>query len=123
MKDQTYDKGTLIERIVTNRSNHRTTFDEGMAGYAKEVLNRAEEITSRVRAGDSNVYGALWELAQLPRPEDHTKDYDGVIDMLQFSTDTEVVLTHGDFLRYVRDDWPWKAAFAETTSNYGASMR
>lgn len=118
MKDQTFNKAKLIERIRTNRQQHAETFTLGMDGYAAEVAKQAEGIVSRVRNGDVNIAGALWNLNDLPRPEDHTSDYDAVLDMLEFSEDTQIVLGYADFQRYMRDEWPWKREFAATISNY-----
>lgn len=121
MKDQTFEKTKLVERIKQNRMAHQDTFASGIEGYGGEVQRQAAAIIKRVKAGDNNVHGALWDMAQLPRPEDHTSDYDAVIDMLELSSDTEIVLTYADFVRYVRDDWPWKGAFTASVSNYSST--
>jgi len=54
----------------------------------------------------------------LPRPEDHTKDYDRVIGMLNVSEDDLVVITSREFQQYYEDEWTWKGTHTELLSNY-----
>jgi hypothetical protein len=48
-------------------------------------------------------------------PDDHTDDYDDVIDMLGMALDDKIELTQPQFKQYVKDDWGWKQSW--TTSN------
>lgn len=47
-------------------------------------------------------------------PEDHTDEYDQLLEMLAMSVDDEVELTAQEFAQYVRDDWSWKHQFTRT---------
>jgi hypothetical protein len=57
----------------------------------------------------------------LPFPEDHTKDYDHIIAMVEMSVDDLFELNQNDFARYVLDDWEWKAAFTQSVMAYTAA--
>ena len=54
----------------------------------------------------------------LPQPENHTKDYDRVIKMLEMCVNDTVELDEHTFQCYVMDDWTWKRSFLASNSNY-----
>ena len=55
---------------------------------------------------------------RLPLPENHTRDYERVIQMLERSLDETVSLSETDFRAYVQDDWDWKRAFLTSSAQY-----
>jgi hypothetical protein len=54
----------------------------------------------------------------MTRPEDHTRDYDRVIAMLERHQGEAIDLLEDDFAMYVQDDWAWKAQFLASNSGY-----
>ena len=110
----------LIEIVTENRDLHRDAYEEALAGFrlaANRVLNeRIDQIAQRL------VVGLTF---RLPIPEDHTNDYDRVIQMLGMTKEAgeeTIVLDQHEQEMYVMDQWGWKTAFADTSTFYaGAS--
>jgi hypothetical protein len=58
---------------------------------------------------------------QLPMPEDHSRDYERVIEMLEWSQDETLELDESEFSTYVLDQWGWQEGFAQTYAMYSGS--
>lgn len=110
------DKGELLKRITENRDKHRAIFEDALIGYRKCVIEELDKRLADARSGRKiDLYIGLIE------PQDHTKDYNSAIDMLEMSVDSEITLTSVDFRRYVRDEWEWKEQFIGSTAVYNTS--
>ncbi len=112
----TVSKTELLERLEENRAKHRTVFEAAVTGYRKEALDRLEHRIKQLKDGK------LPDLfINLTVPEDHTRDYDRVIKMVQMHIGDTFELSEGDFGSYVMDDWKWKRQWAYTNSTYAAA--
>lgn len=118
MEDVTVDKAALLEALQENRANHKAIFDEAMDGYAKEAEAQLQRHLDEVRAGKVKVISV-----HLPMPEEHTKDYDRAIKMVEMSVSNQITLTENDFAMYVMDDWAWKRQFLASNSTYSGTAR
>lgn len=118
MEDITVEKATLIEAITANRKGHRAIFEEAVEGYKEQVEKVLEERLAEIRRGQ-----IIHISVNLPLPQDHTRDYDRVLKMLEMSVDETVTLDETTFAMYVMDDWNWKHGFLQTNSAYSASAR
>ena len=103
----------VLEKLHENREGHRAVFEEAIEGYHRAVIRALEESLSDAMAGRRYKPAIM-----LPEPQDHTRDYDRVIEMLSMSLDDEMELTDHEFAMYVQDDWGWKGDFVGTTRNY-----
>ena len=103
----------LLKALRENRDKHRAVFEEAMEGYRTQAIKILEEHIERIKANKPEQVRIT-----LPMPEDHTDDYDRVIQMIEWSLDAEVWLDGHEFDQYVRDEWGWKAAFLATASTY-----
>lgn len=116
MQTVTINKGRLLTIVIENRDKHLADYAEAERGYQSEivkVLSRyLEQVQSKKIPKDFN---AIFEI---PRPENHVKDYNTIIGMLELSVDQEISLSQQDFKLYVQDEWSWKRAFETVTSNY-----
>lgn len=106
-------KKFLLEKLHENREAHRKTFEEALEGWHQEILKVLEAQIERVKADKR--HNPQWNV---PMPQDHTREYDKVIDLIEASLDDEFELAMIEFNCYVRDDWGWKADFLYTASNY-----
>jgi hypothetical protein len=52
------------------------------------------------------------------RPQDHTRDYDRMIKMLQMHQDDLFTLDDFQFAEYVMDDWGWKRQWGTSNSEF-----
>ena len=116
MREVRINKSELEKRVRANRDAHRGVFERAIEGYRKAAVRFFERQIDLARDGEQ-FQRAFME----PIPEDHTEDYDAVIDMLDMSEDDTVTLTAGEFRQYVRDDWGWKRDFIATSQAYIAS--
>lgn len=111
-------KDELLQAIRKNRDEHRLIFEEALEGWKSKVTKALEYAVADAKAGKD------YRLTVgLVRPEDHTKDYDRAIRMLEMSQDDELVLSAVDFATYVMDEWGWQRTFAANTTLYSESAR
>lgn len=112
-------KSDLVQIIEDNRKEHRAIFEEAIENWHKRVQERLKEMVEAAKKGPN----AVDLVIALPRPEDHTKDYDRAIKMLEMSQDDELELDEHEFATFVMDDWGWQKAFLATSSNYSSQAR
>jgi hypothetical protein len=103
----------ILTKVKANRASHRNEFLEAQEGYRKKAIEILDQRLADARAGKE-----LNMLIQLPAPQDHTKDYDRVIMMLEMTTDEVLEIDQNEFAQYVLDDWSWKQQFMLTNSMY-----
>lgn len=106
-------KDELLKELEHNRSEHRSRFERAVAGYSDKVREELEKYLERVKHGD-----VLEVRVSLPKPEDHSEDYDRAIKMVQMSVDENLELTEQEFAELVMDDWGWKRQFMTSTAYY-----
>lgn len=114
MEEIQVKKSELVARLQENRDNHRALFLEAQEGYKQALIDTIEEELIRARQGKQ----PQWKAMRLPVPEDHTKDYDAVIDMVTMDVRDTIDLTQPEFRQYVRDEWRWREEFINTTRTY-----
>lgn len=113
MKSVTVKRTDLLDAIRANRDTHRDEFEKGLAGYKARLLEELEQRVTDLRAGRQ-----IEQYIHLPIPEDHTRDYDAVIRMLEMEVAETVEIDQRTFAQYVMDDWAWKEQWVGTMSNY-----
>ncbi len=111
----TVKKKDLLDTIRRNRDHHHSQFVETMEGYRETVIKRVEQTLTGLRAGGNF---DPYEFNRLTPPQDHTKDYDRVIRMLEMSTSDEITCTEKQFNQYVLDEWTWKDEFSTSNALY-----
>ena len=113
MRHVTVDRDEFIEKVTVNRDQHRAVFDKAHEGYRARLTLELERRIKDLRRGRR-----IDHYIRLPEPEDHTGDYDRILQMAVMSLHDEIELSETEFARYVMDQWDWKDAFEETTSLY-----
>jgi hypothetical protein len=109
----TVDKVDLLAKIRDNRGRHRTVFLAALEGYKQEALRTLRGHIKAIEAG--KIPPVSFSLA---RPEDHTRDYDRVIGMLEMDQGVTFRLDQGAYQNYVDDDWTWKRQWSRLSSSY-----
>ena len=110
------NKDALLEQVRENYALHREKFEEAMDGYKAKVVGLLEEHIQRIR---DNAPEKVF--IQLEMPEDHSKDYERVIEMLEWSKDDDLELDEQEFATYVLDQWGWQEGFSATYAMYSSS--
>ena len=111
----TVRKTEILAVLQGNRARHRRVFEAAIDGYREEGTRRLEKLLETLRAGKLPAV-----TIHLPLPQDHTRDYDRVIKMIEMDTGDTWTMSEQDFARYVEDDWDWKRHFLTTSSAYAA---
>jgi len=109
----TAKKSDLLKELKKNRSAHRKLFLDAQQGYRTDVIKELDMMLKEARDGKT-----IRRSVSLVEPQDHTKDYDRIIRMLEMSTKSTIFISEQEFCQYVQDDWGWKAQFISQTSNY-----
>lgn len=110
------NKDELLKRIKKNRADHRQIYEEAMDGWKKAVIDELEKMHADALKGKD------FRLAvRLERPEDHTDEYDTIIELLEMSLDDELELPYNEFANYALDKWGWQGRFLSMSASYGST--
>lgn len=107
-------KDDLLAALKENKDEHRRIFTEAIDAWHKRVIERLEELVAQAKRGPESVELVV----RLPRPADHTKEYERVIKMVELSQDDEFELTQQDFAQFVMDEWGWQRDFLAASAQF-----
>jgi hypothetical protein len=106
-------KQFLLDKLTANRAEHEKTYYEILEARHLKVMDTLKKELRKAKA-DKMYQPSLY----LPLPENHTKDYDRAISILNSSLDDEFELTGSEFDNYVNDDWKWKDVYVTVSGCY-----
>lgn len=115
MHQVTVKRDVLLDRIRDNRDKHRAIFEDALKGYRKAAIEELEKSLDDAKNGKK-----VRRILALVEPEDHTDDYNLVIDMLENSVDDTITLDARSYAQYMQDAWAWKRQFIESNAAYTA---
>ena len=123
MRDIKVNRKELLEKVRANREKHIAEYHESVTGYKAAALQAIDNGIQKLRRQVEDLQsGEVLKLAMvhfnLAVPENHAKDYDQVIAMLEMCVDDQLTVRSDEFALYVMDDWGWKADFESTKSTY-----
>lgn len=126
MREVKVRRDELLVKIRENRIKHVAEYDEAVAGYKEAAAEAIDSATAKLkrqveelRAGEVIALTAV--MFNLRVPQNHSKDYDQVIAMLEMSVDDELSIRSDEFACYVMDDWDWKGDFLDVSNSYKSS--
>lgn len=111
--DMTFKVSDLLEKLKANREKHTEIIKEAREGYVEEAKKALLAKLRQVKAGKLVALNF-----HLSPPEDHTSQYDTVIEMLELCVEKEIELSASDFRRFVQDEWDWSNLFLANTMMY-----
>lgn len=114
----TANKAEILARLKVNREKHSKIVAEAREGYVKDAK---EALKRRLKQLNEGKITSL--VFSLHVPEDHTKEYDLAIEMLELSQTPVVELTSDQVQCLVQDRWGWKRSFLCANSGYSVSAR
>jgi len=123
MRDVKVNTADLLAKVIANRVKHIEEYKEAVAGYKDAAKAEIKKVMLRLQARiDELEAGEMIRLAsvhfELAVPENHEKDYDQAISMLDMSVDDEVTIKASEHACYVMDDWTWKQDFVNVSNMY-----
>ena len=124
MRNVVVNKGELLEVLEKNRQIHLKEFNEALIGY-RAALNKAfkNALKALKKTTDNDLvkFDRYENFNDLPVPENHTKEYDLAIRMLQSSVEDKIELSKQEFDQYYFDEWTWSASAKLSNSTYSNS--
>lgn len=115
LEDIKVDKAKLIKTLKRNRKAHRKIFLQGQEVYRQKMIEELDRALDEAKNG-----GTIRRSFSLPVPEDHTEDFDTVIQMMEWSEGKKVYLSTREFQTYVENKWGWQASWEANTVAYSA---
>ena len=103
----------VLDILKKNRDLHREIFIAAQKIYRSEVIRKLDQALQAAKDGKE-----FPSYIQIPEPEDHTKDYDRVIRMLELSTEETIELSEQEVEVYVMDRWSWSHSWAASNIRY-----
>lgn len=103
----------LRAKVQANRDQHRGQYERAMKGWRREATRICQQGIDECAAGTR-----VLVIATDAPPQDHTKDYDRVLAMIEMSAEDTITLDETSFRQYVLDDWRWKEEWSVSTSKY-----
>ena len=103
----------LLTILKKNRETHEEIFIAAQKIYRSEVIRKLDQALQSAKDGKE-----FPSYIQIPAPENHTKDYDRVIRMLELSVDDVVELAENEVEVYVMDKWSWSHQWAASNMQY-----
>jgi len=94
---------------------HILIYAEAMIGFKAECVRLLEERLSKARLGKVDLTFRLLE------PTSYVEQYDTIIEMLEWTTETTIEVSMGEFNAWVRDRWDWQSSFLTSSSDYSAT--
>lgn len=117
MKSVAVKKAELIKIIKENREKHHAIFIEALEGWKKECIKELSKWYDEAKSG--RISKTIF--ISIQRPEDHTREYDRALKMLEMEVGDTVTISADDFQHLVQDDWEWKHQFLASNSRYSAT--
>ena len=93
------NKGELLSVLRHNRAGHREVFLKAQEGFRDRAIAELDRSLADARAGRD-----VRLIVHLPKPEDHTEDYDREIRMLEMHTEPTVKIRAPLFVIHGRND-------------------
>jgi hypothetical protein len=109
----TVTKADLIEVLRKNREEHHAIYVEAKRVYREKMIEEMDRALAEARSG-----GPIKRGFSLPLPEDHTKDFDDAIEMLELDLGDTVELSLYEFRQYYKNEWGWAQSFAANSLSY-----
>ena len=111
----TMPKTELIAILNQNLVDHKQTYNEAIEIYREKMVDDLNKKIDLIKAGKH-----IEHYIRLPVPEEHTEDYEDVLEMLGHDINDEIDLDQSTYKQYVKNDWAWQHAFMANTASYTA---
>lgn len=103
----------LLAKLKANRDAHKKIVEEARAGYIEKAKKALDKKMKALEAGEFVHLSFSLEM-----PQDHTREYDTHIKMLEMHQGKTVSLTSSLVRCFVEDEWGWKSHFIGVAANY-----
>jgi len=115
MKSLRFDKLFILARLRENRKKHEEIYNESVIGYQKKAIELLTERLAKVTANPLEHTSI-----SLSVPQNHLKEYDRTILMVDQCLDLELELDEQEYSQYIQDNWTWTRGFLFGNSGYSS---
>lgn len=115
MKQIRVEKKKLLTILQKNRAEHREMFLAAQTAFRETAIKALDAQLEAARKGKPFEFA---HFIQFRAPEDHTKDYDRSIQMLEMSVEETITIDEREFQNYVQDIWNWSQEWASNSLRY-----
>ena len=109
----------LLKKLRANREKHGIEYEDVLNGWMQAIKKSAQQIIKLADEGKLKDIDLI--VKHVSKPDDHTPDYDSVIQMLEMADDEAIELSQDDFNTFVRDEWSWKRNWGLSNTSYSSS--
>lgn len=110
------DRKILLAALKDNLDAHAAEYFDALADYKKHIAN---ELAKAVIEAETLPPEDVAKISvRFNPPQDHRKDYQDAIEMLEFSADDLINLDQESFKAYVKNEWSWTQGFKLMAASY-----
>ncbi len=112
---------TLLQKLKENLAIHKTEYTTALGEWKDAAVAYAEDVLKRVQEGDFTDLSFT-----VPRPQDSSAEISRAIEMVEYSTGTEIVLDENTFRQWVSGEWSFRNRLQESlfaASGYLGSLK
>lgn len=99
----------IIKALTEGLDSHKLEYTEAMEDYKIAVVKFLENALHNANSG---TFKDL--VLNISAPTNHERDYQNVLDMLEYSVDETFQLDSDTFRAYFKGEWSWKNSFMHT---------
>ena len=107
----------LIQSLKEGRERHAIDYETAAQDYKDAAIKFLSDALKRSKKGDLSDI-----VFKLPKPENHTADYDEIIAMMERSVDETISLDSQSFRAYFLGEWDWKRGFDLAMTSLGGYL-
>jgi hypothetical protein len=108
-------KSEVLVALRKNLTKHKEEYNVAAEQYRARAK---EELTEKLKTIIDGKNISLH--TNLSPPDNHTKEYERTIKMLEMCQDESVYITSHQFDCFIEDEWGWKESFMLKNSTYMA---
>jgi hypothetical protein len=117
----TMDRNILLQKLKENLDTHQTEFTQALANWKDAARAYAVDVLERVNLNDFSDLSFT-----VPRPQDSSNEINRAIEMVEYSTELEIVLDENTFRQWVSGEWSFRNRLHESlfaSSEYVGNLR
>lgn len=123
----------LLETLAVNREKHAKKYAEAVEGWRQAIRDKGASATEIMLAVAqiTDVRDAKRKLAELNGdlnalvnpPESHVAEYERAAELLSWEERDSILISQGDFARFVKDEWDWSRGFRQQHETFSSFRR
>ena len=114
-------KEKVLEKLKLNKVKHQQDYDVALLGWKTEIRENLERELQKVQDGnyDKLDFGFTFSCK---KPENHIKEYEVIIGMLEMDENLSTILTDIDYRQYILNEWDWMQNWQLSNMKYISKM-